>query len=245
MNYIHTEKYHVRYSDTGRDNALKVRSFLEIFQEAAANHAEILGVGRQELTEQNLMWVLSRLKVNFLEYPKAQEDLIIETYPSLATKLTAQREFVLKNSSDKVIAVASSNWLLLDSTNLRPCRMEKVIHLLPDTSNLEFFFSFDDKAQKSTLEEFSKTIEVPVSYSMEDVNQHMNNAQYAALVQDLVAWEVGHPVKLSSLDISFSSAVSSPQILKVGAILEGNSLKVAGFNPEGRLSFVAKAQCIL
>ena len=67
MNYIHTEKYHVRYSDTGRDNALKVRSFLEIFQEAAANHAEILGVGRQELTEQNLMWVLSRLKVNFLE----------------------------------------------------------------------------------------------------------------------------------------------------------------------------------
>ena len=95
------------------------------------------------------------------------------------------------------------------------------------------------------MEEFSKLIEIPVTYSMEDVNQHMNNAQYAALVQDLIALEVGHPVKLNNLDISFSSAVASPQTLKVGVINQGDSWKVAGFNPEGRLSFVAKAQCVL
>ena len=245
MNYIHTENYHVRYSDTGRDNALKVRSFLEIFQEAAANHADILGVGREGFNEQKLMWVLSRLKVEFLDYPTAQEDLFIDTYPSLAGKLTAQREFLLKNSANKVVAKASSNWLLLDSTNLRPCKIERVIEFLPDTSNLEVFFSFEDKAEKSTMEEFSKLIEIPVTYSMEDVNQHMNNAQYAALVQDLIALEVGHPVKLNNLDISFSSAVASPQTLKVGIINQGDSWKVAGFNPEGRLSFVAKAQCVL
>jgi acyl-ACP thioesterase len=245
MGNIHTENYHVRYSDTGRNNALKVRSFFEIFQEAAANHAEILGVGRIGLTAQSLMWVLSRLKVNFLEYPSAQEDLVIDTYPSLANKLTAQREFILKNSAGKVVAKASSLWLLLDSSNLRPCRIERVVDLLPDTSNLEVFFSFDDKAEKSTIEEFSQLIEIPVSYSMEDVNQHMNNAQYAALVQDLISWEVASPVKLSYLDISFSSAVASPQTLKVGVISQGDSWKVAGFNNDGRLSFVAKAQVML
>ena len=63
------ESFRVRYRETDRNGILKLSSWFDFLQEAAANHATQLGVGLDALSERGLLWVLSRLHLSICRYP--------------------------------------------------------------------------------------------------------------------------------------------------------------------------------
>ena len=56
-------------------------AILEAMQETAGVHSELLGVGRNALIQQGVVWVLTRLEVVMDRYPKIAETISIETFP--------------------------------------------------------------------------------------------------------------------------------------------------------------------
>ena len=58
---------------------LKPASFMDLAQEAANQHANILGFGYDDLIASRTAWVLSRMHVEFTDTPKWREEVTLKT----------------------------------------------------------------------------------------------------------------------------------------------------------------------
>ena len=76
----------VRHHACGPDGTLKLHVLFDYLQDAAAQHADHLGVGIRFLAEHRMLWVLSRIRLRILRLPAIGEtvDERIPIFRSLA-----------------------------------------------------------------------------------------------------------------------------------------------------------------
>lgn len=236
---VHREPQRVRHREADRDGVLKLSSWFDYLQEAAANHAALLGVGLGALEQRGYLWVLSRIQLEIDRSPSIGETLEVVTYPNGPRRLFAARQFSVRDAAEREIARASSRWLLLSRRNLRPVRLSELGVGLPLNADLPDYFELEEKMPKPGL---SGDFSVPIRHSMEDVNGHLNNAEYAGLVQDYpVAKGWGSP-RFRRVELQYLAAVRAPGFLTLGGSCSGKTLLVEGRTPDGRPSFLAAAE---
>jgi acyl-ACP thioesterase len=182
MNPIWKESFHVRSFDVGIANLLKVQTIFQLFQEAAGNHANHLGVGYDALRRLGLFWVLSRVKVEITAFPHWGDEVTLTTWPKGVDRLFALRDFRMSTGDGAALARGTSCWLLVDSEKMRPRRL----------GSIDRSFPLNDK--EHALQESLDKIPVPhgltpvyerrVMRSDLDVNNHVNNTEYARWITD-------------------------------------------------------------
>ena len=99
---------------------IKPTNLMQLFQEAAGNHAEHLGAGYAALAEEKLFWALSRIRVEIQKMPKWGDEIHIETWPCSLVGPFFRRDFIFFDDKDEVICRGVSGWLLLSSETMRP-----------------------------------------------------------------------------------------------------------------------------
>ena len=197
----YTEKFKVRGYEidlTGRATSLTIGNYL---QEIAGNHAGELGVSVDKLFVKKLTWVLSRLHFKMISYPFWREEISITTWPSNAYGKFATRDFELFNSKNELIGQATTSWMLIDLTKMKPITMTDFITSieLPDRDR-----AIDDKFEKLPRlnnSEFQKKYNVRISDL--DINQHVNNVNYIEWAIETIPIEVSKKYQLSQFEISF------------------------------------------
>ena len=178
-----------------------LETLCRIFQEAAWNHAEALGVGFEQLQQQNKMWVLSRLLVHVHQYPRWGETIRIHTWPRPVDGALAMRDFQMLSSRGEVLVSGSSAWLILDAISRKPQRPGKLLSSFSTDPNHRATDRDPEKiAEAETLE---PDIELPVRYSDIDVNGHVNNARYVGWLLDSYPIEFHQQHSVSQLEINF------------------------------------------
>ncbi len=198
-------RYRVRYGEANRHGTLKLRALADYLQEAAAHHADSLGVGLENLAGENMFWVLSCMGVEFERLPRLNEEIKLETWPRHgASPLFAMREFVLRDAGDEVLVRATSAWLLLDSATLRPRRVSMLPVVLPQ--NLERKFLFE---RLNEVADFAGTpcFRERIRESKIDVNRHLNNAEYFSWLEDCAAEAGCRIAALKRIFINFVNEV--------------------------------------
>lgn len=234
---VHSEEFRIRHSEADRLGELKLAAWFDFLQEAAANHATKLGVGLADLRESHRLWVLSRLRLGISRVPGIGETIRVETYPNGIDRLFAKRQFLIFDATGTEIARASSWWLLLNAEKLRPIKTEFLREILPDNSDRPDCFA---PGEKHHFQDREPIFSVPVRYSMEDVNGHMNNAQYAALTQDCLAQLADNsPRRITELEIQFHAAAKAPDMLAVAGKIQGDAFFIQGKNQTGSGIFSA------
>lgn len=170
------ETFNIRSYQVGPSGLVTPQALCRFLQEAASNHAEVLNVGGEELAEQNLMWVLSRLRLRLKETPRWRQRVMIETWPSKRTSgVRAHRDFRLLGENGQQIGEASTIWLLLSKKSRRPVRIPDFLELsrLPGLT--------EDLMENSEVElvgqsDFERHYEVLATDL--DFNNHVNNVCY-------------------------------------------------------------------
>lgn len=104
--------------------ARRLLRVLEEMMETAGRHAEILGVGVQDLHARGLTWVLARLYVQIASLPDAGAVVHAATWPSGRHRLFAVREFQLKTPAGGEFLRATSAWALMNLETRRPARLD-------------------------------------------------------------------------------------------------------------------------
>ncbi len=229
---VYREEFRIRHSEADIHGKLKLRAMADYFQEAAAMHAELLGVGVGYLAETGRAWVLSRLKFRIERYPLLGETLSLVTYPSGFDRLFARRQFELRGAGGAIAAVGSSGWLLLDFATLRPLSPETIAGKLPDNSDKTEFFPALGKLPRRPAEPFRSEI---VCYSAADVNGHLNNAEYVGKVQDFFA----DRAEIRELQINFVAETRPEAELLTGGAVTGDEFYFEGTSNSGALHFQA------
>jgi medium-chain acyl-[acyl-carrier-protein] hydrolase len=159
---------------------LRWASLADLLQEVAWKHADSRDFG-QQLFEKGFMWVLSRFHIKVLEMPSWGQHIKIKTAGRGINKLFALREFEVEDGEGKIIAKASSAWLLLDIKSKRPQRPGQVLpsELFDDNPDNSLL---PDKVYLEVEMEAGKSFSV--NYSDLDMNNHVNNVSYIRWIED-------------------------------------------------------------
>ena len=235
---ILSENLRIRYRDVNREGRLKAVSWFGFMQEIAADHAESLGFGYTGMTELGVFWVLARMRIKILRQPRVEETMKLETWPGTFRRLFAARHFRFSAVDGETLAIASSQWMILSLANQRPQRVEIIAERCPDTSDLPAHFDFASRLASVPPEGDGQLF--PVRFSMEDVNGHLNNAEYMRLAQDAAEQVLGKPMDFDELEVVYHSAVRAPETLTLYTASDGaEGQLVSGYKADGTLSFCA------
>jgi acyl-ACP thioesterase len=168
-------EFTARASDCHPDGQIKPYALMQCLQEAAARHAEQLGVGFANLEKRNVFWVLANMRLEVARLPRWNEGLTIRTWPSGLTRLAATREFIGRAEDGAEIFRAASEWMILDKHSGRPKSLTRLELDLP-AAGPKALTSEVLRLRPSGPYENAMTLRVP--YSVLDFNGHVNNTEY-------------------------------------------------------------------
>lgn len=183
------KNYRIHVYETGPDGKLALPSLFDYLQDIASDHAVRLGYGRDDLLKLNQFWVLSRICAETAEMPEWGKTVTVKTWPRGVDKLFALRDFEVHDTEGRLIAAASSSWLIIDRKTRRIQRPDNTLSNFkpdPDLKN-----ALPRNAQKIELArvETRNVSFFKVRLSDLDINLHTNNTRYLKWVIDTLTPE--------------------------------------------------------
>lgn len=201
---VWTSKYLVSAFDVDHRLEAKLTSLCNYFQESAWQHATHLRVGYDQVKLKNLAWVLSRLRIQILHYPRWREELLLETWPKGIDGPHALRDFCILNKKGDILARGASAWLLVNTQTKRPARMEEELaHIISFNQHVHAIEEKIPKLKDLPTSQNVRTIES--GYSDLDANAHVNNVRYISWACDAVNPEVHLKNRITDFTINFLS----------------------------------------
>ncbi len=193
----------VQSTESDTNKKLKPFSVLCITQEAAGNHANLLGFGYDNFIINNHAWVLSRIRIKFVDYPKWRDELEIRSWHKGSKMLFSFRDYEICLNG-KIAIVGTSSWLIIDTNTRRILRPETV--LSEDTSKPQIekhaIKEACDKLIPPADMEFCRTKEV--LFSDLDMMLHTNNAKYLEWALDCIDPNILLNNNISEFQINFN-----------------------------------------
>jgi acyl-ACP thioesterase len=199
MDMIHHQEYRVHAYETDASGLVKTVSLLNYLQDAAGEHAGLLGLSVPDLFKRGLTWVLSRYHVLIRRHPRMGERLEITTWPSGKSGYFATRDFEMASAAGPVLS-ATSSWMIIDLERKAPVKVDAVIDVP---------YAVDRRA----LDDPFASLPVPSAREAEvrfrvesghlDWNRHVNNAVYVQWALEAVPAEVLTRRRPLELEVSY------------------------------------------
>lgn len=238
-------EYPIRLNDISVDSKLRSWVAFDYLQDAAGKHADLLGLGLQQLRNSDLSWVLSRIRLKMDDFPAYGDTLRITTYPSGFDRLFAYRQFVLSSAkSGRVFGVAGSAWLTLNTGNFRPVSPARYLTDLVQWQYDEAIYFQGEtlgKIAAADIADDTPTME-RVSCSMIDYNRHLNNAFYAMFTENYLGAKSSGLIRMKEIQLNFNQSTPLAEEIECrGIIQENGAFYTAGFHrSSGKNAFQAQ-----
>jgi acyl-ACP thioesterase len=197
--------YPVRIYETDPRGEATIISLINYFQEAAAQHARLLGFHPDKLREFKVGWVMSRLSIQVQRYPVAQEMIRVTTWPRSPRHKTAFREFLLEDASGNILARGTSAWPVMNlktrtMTDLPPLLAQMLPHQGPTA------LEFPSRTVPKLKDPAYRVSHTPDFFHL-DMNGHVNNVHFATWALGAMPWEFRRTHRLTLLDIAFRGEI--------------------------------------
>ena len=231
------EKYYaIRSYEGDQNNNLRLVTLMNILQDAATTDADRRGFGMDFCLKNNMTWVGNDHIVEIERLPKVGEEIRVMTWPSLAGKFAARRDFAVYDEKNNLIMKSASRWLLINLDKKRPLSIPDVLagYTAIDEQILETDFAkIAEPADNLT------TYRYKVRYDDIDVNHHINNAVYVLWAGEAVDndWHKSHtPARIAinfrkegflGEDIEVMTAISENKSLHSVCVKGDNARELA------------------
>lgn len=238
MRNLWEKEYYLRASDFDKFNQIKPSSVLDLFQDAAGQHAIELGVGFEDMIKHSYLWVLTKIKFKLISNPSLYQKVIVKTWPLSPNRLCYRREYSIENENHEKLIIGSSEWVVIDS---KKRRFLSVPDLYPFTDGFHQEIMFEGKLGKITdFEIQEKPRTVNAGFSELDINNHVNNTKYANYVLDAI-----NPSKydvLETFQIDYRKEVMQGTELNIYHTKQDNILLAKGLDQNGDTMFACKIE---
>ena len=225
------KRYAIRSYEGDQNNNLRLVTLMNILQDAATTDADRRGFGLDFCLKNNMTWVGNDYVIEINRLPKVGEEIKVKTWPSLAGKLAARRDFAVYDEKGEPIIKSASRWLLISLDKKRPLS-------IPDV--LEGYTAIDEQILETDFAKIAdpvdnlKVYEYKVRYDDIDINHHINNAVYVLWAGEAVDndWHKSHtPVRIA---VNFKKEGFIGEAIEVITSIEGDkslhSIRTKGDN---------------
>jgi acyl-ACP thioesterase len=200
----HRVVFPARVYEAGPDGRATLPALANWLQQAAAEHAEALGLGMARMAEARLFWVMARQYLEIAELPPAEERVTVETWPQLVQRGAFRRRYSVKGADGRRLAEAVALWMVFDpaTRSAVPAPDWMVGRVTADGGDpLEF-----PGRTVPTLKDASRAAEILSRHADLDANGHVNNAHLVAWLLEPLAEEPG---RLLAFDVVFRAEVTA------------------------------------
>ena len=184
----HTVRYRIQTCDVDIRKSYKAFSFMTQAQEIANYHASSIGFGYSDLIKDNIVWVLSRMKVVYHRSPKWEDEVELTTWHKGREGVFSLRDFEVSGTDGGgPLIQATSSWLLIDVNTRRMLRPDHILGEKSLTTALDRNAIAEACGKLTTPSEGMELVRThEVLYSDIDVNAHTNNAKYIEWAFDTI-----------------------------------------------------------
>ncbi len=232
MNKVFEDIYNLRAADFDRWERLRPASILDLFQDIAGRHANILGVGATELLKKNTVWVLVKVRFQVLKEARMYQRVKLRTWPLPPDRVGYRREYLILDEEDNIIVKGSSDWVLMDFESRKIVPAGNIYPLTEYCEKRNFEERFP---RLRSFEPDGELYSFLPPWSDFDMNGHINNTKYANFVLDAVS--PGPDEHLRELRIEYHREVLPGERLSILTRRDGDSLLARGENSEGEKMF--------
>lgn len=233
----HLCKFQLRGNDFDLNGRLLPSAILDMFQEAAGQHAEILGCGFENFSKKGLLWVIVRSKFEVIKSPEVHSTVFVKTWPLPPTRLSYRRDYLMADENGDVLIKATSDWVVIDS-NTRSFAKADMVY--PENEEYITDLSIQEKLKKlHTPEMTGQAFVVTPSYCDIDRNGHVNNTKYAEYVLNALNPEC---INIKSFQIDYHKEVLKGEPLYIKVANDEKNSFASGTNQEGNTMFVCKIE---
>ena len=208
------QNFNIPCYDTDASWRLKPASFMNLAQEAAGLHAVHLGFGYDDLIVKNTAWILSRVKISFLDTPKWRDNITLTTWHKGLERLFYLRDFVITDSEGKERVKATTSWLVLNLETRRLVRDPQLMEEGTVCTENAMETSADKVVMPKDVEP-TLALQHTVAYSDVDMNAHTNNAMYMQWAMDAVDYETASQKPVKEVTINFNHETKAGDLVSI------------------------------
>ena len=212
---IFSENFTIRSYHTDLHRKLTIPKLCSFFQDIAGNHTVACGVGWEIMQEQNVFWVLSRLKMDVIAYPEWRQQIKISTWSMGTDGLFAYRNFRVEDESGTVLVKAASMWLMVNTETRRLVRPGDYMRDFPLCSD-KLIESDPEKIPSLNEPVFSGLAQV--TFTETDMNMHTNNVSYIERIINSYPIDFLMENMIAGFEINFLKEAIPGDWLKVGTV---------------------------
>lgn len=230
--------FYLRTSDFDLYKRLQPASVLDLFQDAAGAHAALLGIGGGAMEDRELIWVLTKVKFQFLAPARMFQRVRVKTWPLSPGRLGFQREYLMEDEAGQTLVKGSSQWVLVHRE--KRCFMP-VKDVYP--AQMEFCSQtvFDGKMLRiRDFEPQGEPLRLRPGFSQLDINEHVNNTKYANYALDALV--PGPEEIIDTFQIDFHREVQAGTALHIHSRREENCLLACGRSEAGENMFACRIE---
>jgi medium-chain acyl-[acyl-carrier-protein] hydrolase len=198
------DRFLIRMYDCRPDGLVKTNALMQYMQEAAACHAEQLGLGIREIERRGCLWVLVNLRIEMSTTPGWGDEVIVATWPSGCTRLIASREFIGRSPEGLEFFRAASDWMILDKQTGRPKNLDRLDINLPQSGD-KVLAAPPDRLQPA--EGYTRICSLRVPFSAVDLNGHVNNTEYVRWALDAIHQHLGDLPEIRTVQLTYMAEV--------------------------------------
>lgn len=191
-----SSKFTITNNLIDRYDNLRLSTILDISQEIAGNHAEILGVGYEDFIKKNYIWIVLRNKIEVIKNVKNIHNVEVTTSLAKPRLFEFPRDYIFKYNDEEIIKVRSV-WAVYNIKEEKVIVPQEVSCLDTDSLGL---FNRVKKLPAFNKEELEYVKSIDVTYSMIDHNGHMNNTRYLDLFFDIFELDKDQYVKTCQIE---------------------------------------------
>lgn len=224
--------YTLRAADFDTYSRLRPAAIMDLFQDVAGRHANILGCGGADLIGQNMVWVIVKLRLRILRQAAMYQPVTVSTWPLPPGRIGYQREYRISSLQGETIAEGSSEWVLMDISSRRIVSVGNVYPLTEHCTEQVFASRFP---RLRSFEAEGEVYSCLPPFSDFDLNGHVNNTKYANYVLDALCPRRSDVI--TGFQMEYHREVLPGTPLTVLTRREENSVLARGENPEGEKMF--------
>lgn len=207
----YSKSFNIRYLETNAYKEATPIAIVNLMQETAFSHSELVGLGIDDLKALGVAWILNRWGLKMECYPSLNNQVIVETWPTDLDKFYAIREFLIKSPEGKIYGRGTSRWIYYNIEKKRPVRIPPhyaELYGLEHDKALDYCFE-----DLKISEDLNLKSELLVRRSDIDTNNHVNNCKYIEWVLEVIPRSVYESYQLSFLEIAYKKEINNGSVI--------------------------------
>ncbi len=197
---VFSKTYYLAAGECNPQGELPLTLLMTRIIEVATLHANSWGVGYARLIQENQVWVLSRVTIEMMAYPRVNENYRLTTWIEDYNRHFSQRNMRIDDAEGNPLGYVRTIWMVIDMNTRASVDISQLAYIRENVSDLQC--PIEPMSRLHPIQD-GRAINYTFGYMDCDFNRHVNTVRYLSHLMNLFDMDRYDHNYISRMEISF------------------------------------------